>query len=168
MSTVDLFLENEGQQYGNMEEAGQNTGFLFEGDRQTPGGLKKNKESKALRKKLTHRVSDQDGSFPEETFKFLRDWELFRDMVDLSECLRLFLTSCRARSQLLAHGGGHVNFNGTQSSESVKGTFCWIAFGFYIGTSFHSLSTVQDARFADCRWCCCLNRWMYLSPREGD
>ena len=61
MSSVDLFLEDEGQQYGNMEEAASvaRTATCLEvwsGDhRQTPGGLKKNKESKLFRKKLTKR-----------------------------------------------------------------------------------------------------------------
>ena len=62
MSNVELFLEDEGQQYGNMEEAASVARTpaccleVWSGDhRQTPGGLKKNKESKAFRKKLTHR-----------------------------------------------------------------------------------------------------------------
>ena len=62
ISTVDLFLEDEGQQYGNMEEAASVARTpaacleVWSGDhRQTPGGLKKNKESKAFRKKLTKR-----------------------------------------------------------------------------------------------------------------
>ena len=62
MSTVDLFLQDEGQQYGNMEEAASVARTpatcleVWSGDhRQTPGGLKKSKESKAFRKKLTKR-----------------------------------------------------------------------------------------------------------------
>ena len=60
MSSVDLFLEDEGQQYGNMEEAVAGTPApcleVWSGDhRQTPGGLKKSKESKSFRKKLTKR-----------------------------------------------------------------------------------------------------------------
>ena len=52
MSSVDLFLEDEGQQYGNMEEAASVA--------RTPATcldhrLKKSKESKAFRKKLTKR-----------------------------------------------------------------------------------------------------------------
>ena len=57
-----LFLEDEGQQYGNMEEAASVARTpatcleVWSGDhRQTPGGLKKSKESKAFRKKLTKR-----------------------------------------------------------------------------------------------------------------
>jgi len=55
MSNVDLFLEDEGQQYGNLEEAASVARTpascleVWSGDhRQTPGGLKKNKESKAF------------------------------------------------------------------------------------------------------------------------
>ena len=62
MSSVDLFLEDEGQQYGNMEEAASVARTpatcleVWSGDhRQTPGGPKKSKESKAFRKKLTKR-----------------------------------------------------------------------------------------------------------------
>ena len=62
MGSVDLFLEDEGQQYGNMEEAASVARSpaacleVWSGDhRQTPGGLKKSKESKAFRKKLTKR-----------------------------------------------------------------------------------------------------------------
>ena len=62
MGSVDLFLEDEGQQYGNMEEAASVARTpaacleVWSGDhRQTPGGLKKSKESKAFRKKLTKR-----------------------------------------------------------------------------------------------------------------
>ena len=57
MSSVDLFLEDEGQQYGNMEEAASvaRTPATRLDHRQTPGGLKKSKESKASRKKLTKR-----------------------------------------------------------------------------------------------------------------
>ena len=58
MSSVDLFLEDEGQQSGNMEEAASvaRTPKVWSGDhRQTPGGLKKSKESKLFRKKLTKR-----------------------------------------------------------------------------------------------------------------
>ena len=62
MSSVDLFLEDEGQQYGNMEEAASVARTpatcleVWSGDhRQTPGGLKKSKESKSFRKKLTKR-----------------------------------------------------------------------------------------------------------------
>ena len=62
MGTVDLFLEDEGQQYGNMEEAASVARTpatcleVWSGDhRQTPGGLKKSKEAKAFRKKLTKR-----------------------------------------------------------------------------------------------------------------
>ena len=60
MSSVDLFLEDEGQQYGNMEEAASVARTpatcleVWSGDhRQTPGGLKKSKESKSFREKLT-------------------------------------------------------------------------------------------------------------------
>ena len=63
MSSVDLFLEDEGRQYGNMEEAASVARTpatcleVWSGDhRQTPGGLKKSKESKAFRKKLTKRA----------------------------------------------------------------------------------------------------------------
>ena len=62
MGSVDLFLEDEGQQYGNMEEAASVARTpatcleVWTGDhRQTPGGLKKSKESEAFRKKLTKR-----------------------------------------------------------------------------------------------------------------
>ena len=62
MGSVDLCLEDEGQQYGNMEEAASVARTpatcleVWSGDhRQTPGGLKKSKESKAFRKKLTKR-----------------------------------------------------------------------------------------------------------------
>ena len=62
MGSVDLFLEDEGQQYGNMEGAASVARTpatcleVWSGDhRQTPGGLKKSKESKAFRKKLTKR-----------------------------------------------------------------------------------------------------------------
>ena len=62
MSSVDLFLEDEGQQYGNMEEAASVARTpatcleVWSGDhRQTPGGVKKSKESKSFRKKLTKR-----------------------------------------------------------------------------------------------------------------
>ena len=62
MSSVDLFLEDEGQQYGNMEEAASVARTpatcleVWSGDhRQTPGGLKKSKESKSFREKLTKR-----------------------------------------------------------------------------------------------------------------
>ena len=60
ISSVDLFLEDEGQQYGNMEEAVSVARTpatcleVWSGDhRQTPGGLKKSKESKSL----THQAS---------------------------------------------------------------------------------------------------------------
>jgi len=63
MSNVDLVLEDAGQQYGNIEEAASVARTpascleLWSGDHcQTPGGPKKNKESKAFRKKLTHRA----------------------------------------------------------------------------------------------------------------
>eukprot|EP00434_Breviolum_minutum_P025229 symbB.v1.2.022286.t1/scaffold1972.1/size94142/9 len=56
------FLEDEGQQYGNMEEAATVARTpatcleVWSGDhRQTPGGLKKSQEAKAFRKKLTKR-----------------------------------------------------------------------------------------------------------------
>ena len=62
MGSVDLFLEDEGQQYGNMEEAATVARTpatcleVWSGDhRQTPGGLKKSKEAKAFRKKFTKR-----------------------------------------------------------------------------------------------------------------
>eukprot|EP00434_Breviolum_minutum_P046033 symbB.v1.2.041424.t1/scaffold8185.1/size7395/1 len=62
MGSVDLFLEDEGRQYGNMEEAATVARTpatcleVWSGDhRQTPGGLKKSKEAKAFRKKLTKR-----------------------------------------------------------------------------------------------------------------
>ena len=54
MSSVDVFLEDEGQQYGNMEEAAsvaRTPATCW----QTPGELKKSKESKSFRKKLTKR-----------------------------------------------------------------------------------------------------------------
>ena len=60
MSSVDLFLEDEGQLYGNMEEAASARTpaaclEVWSGDhRQTPGGLKKSKGSKSFRKKLTN------------------------------------------------------------------------------------------------------------------
>ena len=62
MSSIDLFLEDEGQQYGNMEEAATVARTpdtcleVWSGDhRQTPGGLKNSQEAKAFRKKLTKR-----------------------------------------------------------------------------------------------------------------
>ena len=62
MGSIDLFLEDEGQQYGNMEEAARVARTpatcleVWSGDhRQTPGGLKKSQEAKAFRKKLTKR-----------------------------------------------------------------------------------------------------------------
>ena len=62
MSSVGLFLEDEGQQYGNMEEAASVARTpatcleVWSGDhRQMPGGLKKSKESKSFRKKPTKR-----------------------------------------------------------------------------------------------------------------
>ena len=62
MGSIDLFLEDEGQQYGNMEEAATVARTpatcleVWSGDhRQTPGGLKKSREAKAFRKKLTKR-----------------------------------------------------------------------------------------------------------------
>ena len=57
---MDLFLEDEGQQYGNMEEAASAARTptcleVWSGDhRQTPGGLKKSK-NRNPRKKLTMR-----------------------------------------------------------------------------------------------------------------
>ena len=55
MDSVDLFLQDEGQQYGNMEEAASVARTpatcleVWSGDhRQTPGGLKKSKESKSI------------------------------------------------------------------------------------------------------------------------
>ena len=55
MSTVDLFLEDEGQQYGNMEEAASVARTpatcleVWSGDhRQTPGGLKKEQGVESL------------------------------------------------------------------------------------------------------------------------
>ena len=60
MGSIDLFLEDEGQQYGNMEEAATVARTpatcleVWSGDhRQIPGGLKKSQEAKAFRKKLT-------------------------------------------------------------------------------------------------------------------
>ena len=60
MGSIDLFLEDEGQQYGNMEEAATVARTpatcleVWSGDhRQTPGGLKKSQEAKAFRKKLS-------------------------------------------------------------------------------------------------------------------
>ena len=54
MGSIDLFLEDEGQQYGNMEEAATVARTpatcleVWSGDhRQTPGGLKKSQEAKA-------------------------------------------------------------------------------------------------------------------------
>ena len=62
MGSIDLFLEDEGQQYGNMEEAATVARTpatcleVWSGDhRQTPGGLEKSQEAKAFRKKLTKR-----------------------------------------------------------------------------------------------------------------
>ena len=62
MGSIDLFLEDEGQQYGNMEEAATEARTpdtcleVWSGDhRQTPGGLKNSQEAKAFRKKLTKR-----------------------------------------------------------------------------------------------------------------
>ena len=62
MGSIDLFLEDEGQQYGNMEEAATVARTpdtcleVWSGDhRQTPGGLKNSQEAKAFRKKLTKR-----------------------------------------------------------------------------------------------------------------
>ena len=62
MGSIDLFLEDEGEQYGNMEEAATVARTpatcleVWSGDhRQTPGGLKKSQEAKAFRKKLTKR-----------------------------------------------------------------------------------------------------------------
>ena len=62
MGSIDLFLEDEGQQYGNMEEAATVARTpatcleVWSGDhRQTPGGLKKSREAKAFWKKLTKR-----------------------------------------------------------------------------------------------------------------
>ena len=62
MGSIDLFLEDEGQHYGNMEEAATVARTpatcleVWSGDhRQTPGGLKKSQEAKAFRKKLTKR-----------------------------------------------------------------------------------------------------------------
>ena len=62
MGSIDLFLEDEGQQYGNMEEAATVARTpatcleVWSGDhRQTPGRLKKSQEAKAFRKKLTKR-----------------------------------------------------------------------------------------------------------------
>ena len=57
--------------------------------------------------------------------------------------------------------------NCAEFRKCQKGLSDWIAFGFCLRKQFHSLITVQDARFADCRWCCCLNRRMHLSPRVG-
>ena len=55
MGGVDLFLEDDGQQYGNMEEAATvaktpaTCQEVWSGDhRQTPGRLKKSKEAKHL------------------------------------------------------------------------------------------------------------------------
>ena len=63
MGSIDLFLEDEGQQYGNMEEAATVARTpaaclkVWSGDhRQTPGGLKKSQEAKAFKKKLTKRL----------------------------------------------------------------------------------------------------------------
>ena len=62
MGKVDLVLKDEGQQYGNMEEAASIARTpatcleAWSGDhRQTPGGLKQNTESKAFRRKLINR-----------------------------------------------------------------------------------------------------------------
>ena len=59
---VDLVLEDEGQQYGNMEEAATiarapRTCFeIWSGDhRQTPGGLQQTEEAKKFRRKLLKR-----------------------------------------------------------------------------------------------------------------
>ena len=61
MGSIDLFLEDEVQQYGNMEEAATVARTpatclkVWSGDhRQTPG-LKKSQKAKAFRKKLTKR-----------------------------------------------------------------------------------------------------------------
>ena len=64
MGSIDLFLEDEGQQYGNMEEAAtvaRTPATCLEvwsdDHRQTPGGLKKkSQEAKTFRKKLTKRL----------------------------------------------------------------------------------------------------------------
>ena len=62
MSSVDLFLEDEGQQYGNMEEAASVARtpatcleVWFGDHRQTPGGLKKSKEIEIISKE-THQA----------------------------------------------------------------------------------------------------------------
>ena len=62
MKGVDLVLEDERQQYGNMEEAASIARTprtcleVWSGDhRQTPGGLQKTKEAKAFRRKLIKR-----------------------------------------------------------------------------------------------------------------
>ena len=64
MSTVDLFLEDEEQQYGNMEEAASVARIpaacleVWSGDhKQTPGGLKKSKESFGRNSPICARVS---------------------------------------------------------------------------------------------------------------
>lgn len=62
MAKVDLVLEDEGQQYGNMDKAASIARTpatcleVWSGDHcQTPGGLQQTKESKAFRKKLINR-----------------------------------------------------------------------------------------------------------------
>jgi len=62
MGKVDLVLNDEGQQFGNMEEAASIARTpatcleAWSGDhRQTPGGLQQNKESKAFRRRLINR-----------------------------------------------------------------------------------------------------------------
>ena len=62
MRTVDVALEDEGQQYGNMEEAASIARTprkcleIWCGDhRQTPGGLQQTKEAKQFRRKLIKR-----------------------------------------------------------------------------------------------------------------
>jgi len=78
MSSVDLFLEDEGQQYGNMEEAASVARtpatcleVWFGDHRQTPGGLKKSKESKSFSKKLTKRPL----ALPNSVNSGSRSWE---------------------------------------------------------------------------------------------
>ena len=91
---------------------------------------------------------------------------LFRSMIPKNLRSKSFGTQSHLRIPITSNFP-RMKFNIAQSIEIVKGLSDWIAFVFYVGTCFHSLSTVQDGRFADCRWCCCLNRWMHLSARVG-
>ena len=123
---VDLVLEGEGQQYGNMEEAAsvaRTPASCLEvwsgGHRQTPGGLKKNKESKALQEahpsppcyeksNSIHSSHDLGGiaqrylDCPENTFP----WKLHQLLEDstffFAPVLRFFFCSLLLQCDLLA------------------------------------------------------------------